>query len=102
VSHRYVTTRPAKYGHDACLRGTRSEENHAGADLVIRGDKRVADVYLGKFMRLRRHHNFRYIVTTVSNATSERANPQLSKARHDSWGAGFFAVGRFKHNRQLD
>ena len=28
--------------------------------LVIRGDKRVADIYLGEFMRLWRHYRFRY------------------------------------------
>jgi phosphatidylserine/phosphatidylglycerophosphate/cardiolipin synthase-like enzyme len=29
--------------------------------LVIRGDKRVADIYLGEFMRLFNHHYFRYL-----------------------------------------
>jgi phosphatidylserine/phosphatidylglycerophosphate/cardiolipin synthase-like enzyme len=29
--------------------------------LVIRGDKRVADIYLGEFMRLFNHHYYRYL-----------------------------------------
>lgn len=29
--------------------------------LIIRGDKRVADIYLGEFMRLWQHYRFRYI-----------------------------------------
>jgi hypothetical protein len=31
--------------------------------LIIRGDTRVADIYLGEFMRLFNHHYFRYLAT---------------------------------------
>ena len=38
--------------------------------LVIRGDKRVADIYLGEFMRLWRHYRFRSIVN--KNTASDK------------------------------
>jgi phosphatidylserine/phosphatidylglycerophosphate/cardiolipin synthase-like enzyme len=38
-----------------------STRNNDENMLVIRGDQRVADIYLGEFMRLWRHHRFRYI-----------------------------------------
>ena len=66
--------------------------------LTIRGDKRVADVYPGEFMRLWRHHNFRYMVTAVSNETGEAAHNYLKP--DDSWIAGFFTAGRIKQKRR--
>lgn len=73
---------------------TENDENM----LVIRGDTRVADVYLGEFMRLWRHHNFRYIVTTVSGETGVPAHNYLKP--DDSWVAGFFEAGRIKQKRR--
>jgi phosphatidylserine/phosphatidylglycerophosphate/cardiolipin synthase-like enzyme len=66
--------------------------------LVIRGDTRVADVYLGEFMRLWRHHNYRYIVTTVDAATDEPKHNYL--APDDSWATGFFVAGKIKEKRR--
>ena len=74
---------------------TENDENM----LVIRGDTRVADVYLGEFMRLWRHHNFRSIVTKVSNETGEPVHNYLKP--DDSWVTGFFAAGRIKHKRRI-
>ena len=35
--------------------------------IIIRGDKRVADMYLGEFMRLWQHYRFRYIVNEFAD-----------------------------------
>ncbi|MFD2571689.1 phospholipase D-like domain-containing protein [Spirosoma soli] len=43
----------------------RNDENM----LVIRGDKRVADIYFGEFMRLFRHFYFRNLVTSVDSGS---------------------------------
>lgn len=66
--------------------------------LVIRGDTRVADVYLGEFMRLWRHHNYRYIVTKVDAATDEPRHNYL--APDDSWARDFFVAGKIKEKRR--
>lgn len=46
--------------------------------LVIRGDTRVADIYLGKFMRLFNHFYFRFIAANADN----------SEANEDGIGIG--------------
>ena len=66
--------------------------------LVIRGDKRVADIYVGEFMRLWRHYNFRYIVTTVDVQSGEPRHNYL--APDASWAAPFFKPGSVKLKRR--
>jgi phosphatidylserine/phosphatidylglycerophosphate/cardiolipin synthase-like enzyme len=44
--------------------------------LIIRGNKRVADIYLGEFMRLWHHYRFRFIV----NAKAEENNAGTDRA----------------------
>jgi phosphatidylserine/phosphatidylglycerophosphate/cardiolipin synthase-like enzyme len=57
-----------------------STEDNDENMLVIRGNKRVADIYLGEFMRLYSHHAFREF------AESEREpNPKLKFLRVDDW-----------------
>jgi phosphatidylserine/phosphatidylglycerophosphate/cardiolipin synthase-like enzyme len=41
---------------------TNNDENM----MIIRGDKRVADIYLGEFMRLWQHYRFRYIANKLA------------------------------------
>jgi hypothetical protein len=43
--------------------------------LIIRGDTRVADIYLGEFMRLYNHFAFR-------DWLSQQANPQDAEVSH--------------------
>lgn len=47
-----VISGSANFSHASCVD---NDENM----LVIRGDKRVADIYLGEFMRLYKHYSFR-------------------------------------------
>ena len=74
---------------------TENDENM----LVIRGDTRVADVYIGEFMRLWRHHNFRYIVTTVDAGSGEPVHNYLRP--DDGWVPNFYKAGMVKMKRRL-
>ncbi len=51
--------------------------------LVIRGDTRVADVYLGEFMRLFNHFRFRYV--TRYRKTSAKRPPAGYLRSNDGW-----------------
>jgi phosphatidylserine/phosphatidylglycerophosphate/cardiolipin synthase-like enzyme len=53
---------------------TNNDENM----IVIRGNTRVADIYLGEFMRLYSHHAFREFV-------NQRGTPELRHLRTDDW-----------------
>jgi phosphatidylserine/phosphatidylglycerophosphate/cardiolipin synthase-like enzyme len=67
--------------------------------LVIRGDKRVADIYLGEFMRLWRHHHFRGIVQKPNPETGLFEPNYLSP--DDRWVAGFYKADTVKFRRRL-
>ena len=66
--------------------------------LIIRGDTRVADIYLGEFMRLWRHHNYRYIVTTVDVGNGEPKHNYLRP--DDGWVGDFYKPGKIKTKRR--
>lgn len=51
--------------------------------LVIRGNKRVADIYLGEFMRLYSHHAFRDYV-------AQKGGPARGHLRTDDWWKSHF------------
>lgn len=77
-----------------------SENSTTGNDenmLVIRGDKRVADIYLGEFMRLYRHFAFRDFI---------RRNPGASEAdishldEKDKWWKGYFGSSFASRQRE--
>jgi hypothetical protein len=55
--------------------------------LVIQGDKSVADIYLGEFMRLFKHFQFRAIAAAARNQLQEADAGFLEKS--DSWRAPF-------------
>jgi phosphatidylserine/phosphatidylglycerophosphate/cardiolipin synthase-like enzyme len=62
----------------------RNDENM----LVIQGDKSVADIYLGEFMRLFKHFQFRAIAAAARNQLQEADAGFLEKS--DSWRAPFY------------
>ena len=74
---------------------TQNDENM----LLIRGDTRVADIYLGEYMRLWRHHRFRSIVRKPDPATGVEAPNYL--APDDRWTRGFFEPGSVKWKRRV-
>lgn len=59
---------------------TQNDENM----LVIRGNKRVADIYLGEFMRLYNHHAFR------ESRKWRKPGEQPKWLREDDWWADYF------------
>ena len=52
--------------------------------LVIQDDPRVADIYLGEFMRIFNHFYFRYLATKLKDAAPSYLSPD------DSWAARYF------------
>ncbi len=69
-----------------------STKNNDENMLLVRGDKRVADIYLGEFMRLFNHHYFRSLVKTFN-----QADPATGKrgflAPDDSWRLPYYVEG---------
>jgi phosphatidylserine/phosphatidylglycerophosphate/cardiolipin synthase-like enzyme len=72
-----------------------STKNNDENMLLVRGDKRVADIYLGEFMRLFNHHYFRTLVKKFN-----QADPATGKrgflAPDDSWRLPYYAEGTSK------
>jgi phosphatidylserine/phosphatidylglycerophosphate/cardiolipin synthase-like enzyme len=52
--------------------------------IIVRGDTRVADVYLGEFMRLYSHHAFR------ESLQWRASDDQPKYLRTDDWWIGYF------------
>jgi len=76
----------------------RNDENM----LIIRGDTRVADIYLGEFMRLFNHFFFRMVAASAHNGghgTGERPASEL--APDDSWRKPYFQKGKVKEKERL-
>jgi phosphatidylserine/phosphatidylglycerophosphate/cardiolipin synthase-like enzyme len=70
--------------------------------LVITGDTRVADIYLGEFMRL--WHHYRYRSITNKNADKDTGDEQGYEPNYldenDAWTVSFFKPGTFKYKRR--
>jgi hypothetical protein len=71
----------------------KSDENM----LVIRGDKRVADIYLGEFMRLFQHFYFRDFVGDASDDGARGGH----LAPDDTWSAPYFVDGSSKAKERI-
>ena len=81
-----------------------STRNNDENMLVIRGDKTVADIYLGEFMRLFKHYQYRDFIANQGNAADPNAGgpgmPHL--ASDDSWAKPSFKEGTVSQKeRQL-
>jgi phosphatidylserine/phosphatidylglycerophosphate/cardiolipin synthase-like enzyme len=75
-----------------------STKNNDENMLVIRGDRRVADIYLGEFMRLFNHYYSRY-VTTVQAAPKDAKAVYLTPDA--SWLTGYYEPGSHKQKERL-
>jgi phosphatidylserine/phosphatidylglycerophosphate/cardiolipin synthase-like enzyme len=73
---------PIVIGGSANFSNASTTENDENM-IAIRGNTRVADIYLGEFMRLYSHHAFREFVNL-------RGTPQLGHLRIDDWWKGHF------------
>lgn len=67
-----------------------STVNNDGNMLIIRGNKRVADIFLGEFMRLFNHFRFRNEMNSLSPA-ARRKRSQL--VPDDSWTTPYYREG---------
>jgi len=68
--------------------------------LVIRGDKRVADIYFGEFMRVFDHHYARYIVRVLTD--EGRSDPEAGYLKEDTadWLPSHFNPKSYKAKRR--
>ncbi|MEK6336965.1 MAG: phospholipase D-like domain-containing protein [Acidobacteriota bacterium] len=67
--------------------------------LIIRGDKRLADIYLGEFMRLWRHHRSRLIINKINEATGlDEGHNYLDPT--SAWAQAFYKPGSVKFKRR--
>ena len=76
-----------------------STKNNDENMLIIRGDTRVADIYLGEFMRLYTHYRFRAF---AQEAAREGRPPQkLFLATDNSWTKPFYDANSIKRQERL-
>jgi phosphatidylserine/phosphatidylglycerophosphate/cardiolipin synthase-like enzyme len=69
-----------------------STKNNDENMLLVRGDKRVADIYLGEFMRLFNHHFFRMLVKKF-NQSDPATGKRGFLAPDDSWRLPYYKEG---------
>jgi len=70
---------------------TKNDENM----LIVRGNKRAADVYLGEFMRLYSHHAFREFLE------SGKTTGNLAHLRTDDWWRDYFGSTTRARQKEL-
>lgn len=73
-----------------------STKNNDENMLVIRGDERVADIYLGEFMRLWQHYRFRYIVNAIADENGGNAYAPNYLDPTPQWADPYFKPGSVK------
>lgn len=76
-----------------------STKNNDENMLVIRGDRRVADIYLGEFMRLFNHYYARYVATMQSTEPGEARSVYLKP--DDAWLKGYYEADSPKQKERL-
>jgi phosphatidylserine/phosphatidylglycerophosphate/cardiolipin synthase-like enzyme len=67
--------------------------------LVIRGDRRVADIYFGEFMRIFDHLYARYLVKKLKAEKREDPEAGYLKVESKDWAPAHFREGRKKLRR---
>jgi phosphatidylserine/phosphatidylglycerophosphate/cardiolipin synthase-like enzyme len=68
--------------------------------LVIRGDRRVADIYFGEYMRIFEHHYARYIVKKLRSLDNSDPDAGYLKAKPDEWLKSNFSTYSYKSKRR--
>ncbi|HYT67628.1 MAG TPA: phospholipase D-like domain-containing protein [Vicinamibacterales bacterium] len=76
-----------------------STKNNDENMLIIRGDTRVADIYLGEFMRLYTHYRFRAFAQEA--AREGRPPKKLYLTDDDSWMQPYYKAGSVKAQERL-
>jgi phosphatidylserine/phosphatidylglycerophosphate/cardiolipin synthase-like enzyme len=75
----------------------RNDENM----LIIRGDTRVADIYLGEFMRLFNHFFFRMVAASNGNGGGGEDRPVSALIPDDSWRTPYYSEGTVKQKERV-
>jgi phosphatidylserine/phosphatidylglycerophosphate/cardiolipin synthase-like enzyme len=69
--------------------------------LVIQGNKRVADIYLGEFFRLFNHFYFRYVVNAQKAAEGSEEKKKSYLKPDSSWASKYYVHGSIKEKQRL-
>jgi phosphatidylserine/phosphatidylglycerophosphate/cardiolipin synthase-like enzyme len=69
--------------------------------LLIRGDTRVADIYMTEFDRIFRHFYFRDIANELAAAKTSDDAKAIFLDETDAWSDTYFKAGTLKSNRRL-
>ena len=71
--------------------------------LLVRGDTRVADIYMTEFDRIFRHFYFRDVANELAASKDGDPDPKLAifLDEKDTWHASYFKPNSFKNNRRL-
>jgi len=64
--------------------------------VVIRGDKRVADIYLGEFMRLWQHYRFRYVENAIAESHKKTDYKPNYLCESDAWVPPYYKKNSIK------
>ncbi|PYR62012.1 MAG: hypothetical protein DMF91_08195 [Acidobacteria bacterium] len=67
--------------------------------LLIRGNTRVADIYMTEFDRIFRHFYFRNVANELAGQGNDAASIFLCE--DDQWTTNYFKAGHQKHNRRV-
>ena len=69
--------------------------------MLIRGNTRVADIYMTEFDRIFRHFYFRNIANELAAAKTGDDAKSIFLDETDKWSDSYFRSGTFKNNRRL-
>jgi len=69
--------------------------------LLIRGDTRVADIYMTEFDRIFRHFYFRNIANELEASGSGNGAKSIFLDETGTWSDSYFKLGNLKNNRRL-
>jgi phosphatidylserine/phosphatidylglycerophosphate/cardiolipin synthase-like enzyme len=77
-----------------------STKNNDENMLIIRGDKRVADIYLGEFMRLWQHYRFRYVENKIAEqGGNDKYQPNYLDPT-SAWSDPYYKEGSVKYMKR--
>ncbi len=69
--------------------------------LLVRGNTRIADIYMTEFDRVFRHFYFRDIANELAAAKTSDDAQAIFLDETDSWTANYFKPGTLKNNRRI-
>jgi phosphatidylserine/phosphatidylglycerophosphate/cardiolipin synthase-like enzyme len=69
--------------------------------LLIRGNTRIADIYMTEFDRIFRHFYFRDIANELAAASTSDDAQAIFLDETDKWTDSYFTAGKVKNNRRL-